>query len=174
MVAQPDLNTADGRHIARMLAAQDAAGSERISERVQRAVTGAARWSAVGADPLREVWLAVTALLTDPSRRTSSGNTSRWLGSGLYRCRHLDCIDAAPPATLTVNASVAGRYRTRRYRGGYQHLSRAQHHRLAVLRRTLSQSQFYATFFYPAHNDAVEVLKLSDQRSRVVFGKLDP
>ena len=33
----------------------------------------------------RDEWQAVTVLLTDPSRRTSPGNTPRWLGSGLYR-----------------------------------------------------------------------------------------
>jgi len=210
-----DLNTADGRHVARMLAAQDAAESERISERVQRArlaqamqgrnggggrrpfgfeadgvtvrpseadevvraadallagvslaqvtadlrerdvptVTGA-RWSTrtvrdillrprnaglivhrgevlEGAEapwaPIlsRDVWQAVTALLTDPSRRTSPGNVPRWLGSGLYRCGHPDCIDADPPSTLTVGGSVNGRHRTRRYRCPEQHLSRA-------------------------------------------------
>ena len=210
-----DLNTADGRQVARMLAAQDAAESERISERVQRArlaqaiqgrpsgggrrpygfeddrvtvrpseaaeiVNAAdallagislrqvaldlrerdvptvtrARWSTRSLrdillrprnaglivhrgevvegvqapwEPIlsRDVWQAVTALLTDPSRRTSPGNTPRWLGSGLYRCGHPDCIDADPPSTLTVNGSINGRHRTRRYRCPEQHLSRA-------------------------------------------------
>lgn len=42
-----DLNTADGRHVARMLAANDAAESERTSERVQRAfraIEAAGEW----------------------------------------------------------------------------------------------------------------------------------
>ena len=210
-----DLNTADGRHVARMLAAQDAAESERISERVQRArlaqamqgrpsgggrrrygfepdgvtvrpaeaaeivkaadallsgislrqvaldlrerdvqtVTGA-RWSTRSLrdillrprnaglivhrgevlegveapwEPIlsRDVWQAVATLLTDPSRRTSPGNTPRWLGSGLYRCGHPDCISGHPPSTLTVNGAVNGRHRTRRYRCRQQHLTRA-------------------------------------------------
>jgi DNA invertase Pin-like site-specific DNA recombinase len=210
-----DLGTADGRQVARMLAAQDAAESERISERVQRArlaqamdgrnggggrrpfgfeadrvtvrpdeaaeivkaadallagislaqvtadlrqrqvptVTGA-RWSTRSIRDIllrprtaalmvhrgeilegvtapwkpilsRDVWQAVTALLTDPSRRTSPGNTPRWLGSGLYRCGHPDCIDGDPQSTLTVGGSVNGRHRTRRYRCPEQHLSRA-------------------------------------------------
>ena len=73
----------------------------------------------------RDVWDAVRALLTDPNRRTSPGNTPRWLGSGLYRCGHPDCIDADPALTLTVGGSVNGRHRTRRYRCLQQNLSRA-------------------------------------------------
>jgi len=212
-----DLNTADGRHVARMLAAQDAAESERISERVQRArlaramqgrpggggrrpygfepdgvtvrpaetaeivkaadallagislrqvalglrerdvptVTGA-RWSTRSLrdillrprnaglivhrgevlegvqapwEPIlsRDVWAAVRALLTDPSRRTSPGNTPRWLGSGLYRCGHSICIDADPPVTLRVVAPASGRHLSRSYCcvAGRRHLSRS-------------------------------------------------
>jgi site-specific DNA recombinase len=39
-------------------------------------------------DPVlpEEQWRAVLALLNDPKRRTTPGNTPRWLGSGLYVC----------------------------------------------------------------------------------------
>jgi DNA invertase Pin-like site-specific DNA recombinase len=53
----------------------------------------------------RETWEAVTAVLTDPNRRTSPGNTPRWLGSLIYRCGHPDCIDLDPPSTLRVGTS---------------------------------------------------------------------
>jgi site-specific DNA recombinase len=52
----------------------------------------------------RDVWDAVRVILTDPVRRTTPGNTPRWLGSGLYRCGHPDCIDADPPRTLRVGS----------------------------------------------------------------------
>jgi site-specific DNA recombinase len=53
----------------------------------------------------RETWEAVTAVLTDPNRRTSPGNTPRWLGSLIYRCGHPDCVDLDPPSTLRVGTS---------------------------------------------------------------------
>jgi site-specific DNA recombinase len=53
----------------------------------------------------RETWEAVTAVLTDPNRRTTPGNTPRWLGSLIYRCGHPDCIDLDPPSTLRVSMS---------------------------------------------------------------------
>jgi site-specific DNA recombinase len=58
-------------------------------------------------DPIlsRETWEAVTAILTDPARRTTPGNTPRWLGSLIYRCGHPDCLDADPPSLLRVSTS---------------------------------------------------------------------
>jgi site-specific DNA recombinase len=58
-------------------------------------------------DPImsRETWEAVTAILTDPARRTSPGSTPRWLGSLIYRCGHPDCLDVDPPSTLRVSTS---------------------------------------------------------------------
>jgi DNA invertase Pin-like site-specific DNA recombinase len=53
----------------------------------------------------RETWEAVVAVLNDPNRRTSPGNTPRWLGSLIYRCGHPDCIDLDPPSTLRVGTS---------------------------------------------------------------------
>ena len=53
----------------------------------------------------RDTWEALTAVLTDPNRRTSPGNTPRWLGSLIYRCGHPDCIDLDPPSTLRVGTS---------------------------------------------------------------------
>jgi site-specific DNA recombinase len=44
---------------------------------------GRGSWEAVLPE---EQWRAVVALLNDPSRRTSPGNTPRWLGSGVYIC----------------------------------------------------------------------------------------
>jgi DNA invertase Pin-like site-specific DNA recombinase len=53
----------------------------------------------------RESWEAVTAVLTDPNRRTTPGNTPRWLGSLIYRCGHPACIKLDPPSTLRVGTS---------------------------------------------------------------------
>src|SRR5829696_6064809 len=53
----------------------------------------------------REQWEAVVAILTNPNRRTTPGNTPRWLGSLLYRCGHPDCIELDPPSTLRVGTN---------------------------------------------------------------------
>jgi site-specific DNA recombinase len=53
----------------------------------------------------RETWEALCMILTDSSRRTSPGNTPRWLGSLIYRCGHPACVDVDPPSTLRVSTS---------------------------------------------------------------------
>ena len=53
----------------------------------------------------RDTWEAVVAILSDPNRRTSPGNTPRWLRSLIYRCGHPDCIELDPPSTLRVGTS---------------------------------------------------------------------
>lgn len=44
---------------------------------------GKAEWEPIISE---ELWRAVEALVTDPTRRTSPGPAPRWLGSGLYLC----------------------------------------------------------------------------------------
>lgn len=59
----------------------------------------------------REVYEAVVAKLTDPSRRTSTGSAPKWLGTGLYRCGL--CTPpgtGGKPATLEMQ-SCRGTYR---------------------------------------------------------------
>nr|WP_176445463.1 recombinase family protein [Blastococcus mobilis] len=46
-------------------------------------VVGRAGWPAIVEEPL---WQAVRAMLSDVSRRTTTGNARRWLGGGLYLC----------------------------------------------------------------------------------------
>ncbi len=46
-------------------------------------ILGTATWPAILPE---ETWRAVVAKLRDPSRTTTTGNTGRWLGSGLYLC----------------------------------------------------------------------------------------
>ncbi len=46
-------------------------------------VVGPAGWPAIVDEPL---WQAVRVLLSDESRRTTTGNARRWLGGGLYLC----------------------------------------------------------------------------------------
>lgn len=46
-------------------------------------VVGPAAWPALVSE---DEWRGVVAILTDPGRRNTPGNTPRWLGSGLYRC----------------------------------------------------------------------------------------
>ena len=72
----------------------------------------------------RETWEAMVAVLTDPNRRTTPGNTPRWLGSLIYRCGHPDCIDLDPPSTPRV-ASERWRHVRPAYRCfNHAHLTR--------------------------------------------------
>lgn len=66
-------------------------------------------------DPDREIipeqtWQALVAILTDPARRTSAGNTPRWLGSRIYECG--TCKDGS---TLVVSGSTSNGHRYSRY-----------------------------------------------------------
>lgn len=52
-----------------------------------------------------ETWRAVTAVLTDESRRTNyNGSSLRWVGSGMYACGKEGCTSAARPASQTYKA----------------------------------------------------------------------
>ncbi|AGP31525.1 recombinase family protein [Corynebacterium terpenotabidum] len=46
-------------------------------------IVAEAQWPAILPE---SEWLAVRALLSDPSRRTQQGNERQWQGSGVYRC----------------------------------------------------------------------------------------
>lgn len=46
-------------------------------------VLGPASWPAIVSE---DEWRALVALVTDPSRRTTPTNETKWLGSGIYRC----------------------------------------------------------------------------------------
>lgn len=82
-------------------------------------VVGEASWDAI-IDP--ETWRAVAGLLANPARRTSPGNTPKWLGSLIYACGMCELVQVEQ--TVTVGGrSRAGRPR---YvcRGPVQHLGR--------------------------------------------------
>jgi len=49
----------------------------------QGQIVGAAEWPAIIPE---EQWRAVVEMLTNPARRTTTGNARKWLGSGLYVC----------------------------------------------------------------------------------------
>lgn len=77
---------------------------------------GKGQWPAILSEP---TWRAVVAFLSDPARRTSPGNTPRWLGSLIYRCGV--CGD--------VVSQGGGRHHQPAYtcRGPQNHLRRAAH-----------------------------------------------
>ena len=68
-------------------------------------------------------WRAVATLLTDPSRKTSPGNTPRHLGSLIYACG----VCAADGVEQVVASAINSRSRTTVYtcRGPVKHLARA-------------------------------------------------
>lgn len=64
----------------------------------------------------------VCRVLADPARRTTPGNTPRWLGSLLYRCGHPDCSDAPKPS---LRVGTSGKRPRPAYRcGNASHLVR--------------------------------------------------
>ncbi|MEU4810034.1 recombinase family protein [Nocardia fluminea] len=83
-------------------------------------VVGKAVWPAlVGED----VWHAANAVLNDPSRRTTPGNTPKWLGSGVYLCGV--CGKAQLRAAASGGAGRRPAYRcAAREIGGEQHVNR--------------------------------------------------
>lgn len=84
-------------------------------------VTGPASWPAILPE---EQWRAVAVLLTDPARRTTPGNTPRWLGSLIYQCGV--CAQQGTGETCMVTGALNGRgpsYVCRDRGGG--HLRRA-------------------------------------------------
>jgi hypothetical protein len=72
-----------------------------------------AEWSAIVPE---EKWRAVRRLLSAPERRTSPGNTPKWLGSLIYLCgaceeeQRRDGVKDVKPATLVVGKSGKGRH----------------------------------------------------------------
>jgi hypothetical protein len=62
-------------------------------------IVGSAQWAAIIEEP---TWRAVEALLADPSRRTSPGNSLRHLGAGLYLCGRCGEDLAVPMRTGTT------------------------------------------------------------------------
>jgi DNA invertase Pin-like site-specific DNA recombinase len=77
------------------------------------AVVGQAPWPPIMPE---DTWRAVCAMLTDPARRQSPGNTPRWLGSLLYRCGI--CGDIC---RVHAVRAVGGQYRCQ----GSPHLARS-------------------------------------------------
>jgi DNA invertase Pin-like site-specific DNA recombinase len=91
-------------------------------------VIGAGSWEPI---LLEDTWRAVAAMLADPARRTSPGNTPKWLGSLIYRCGV--CAEQGIEETVSV-ANVSNdrgaAYLCRNTREGV----RAGHIRRAALR----------------------------------------
>jgi site-specific DNA recombinase len=114
----------------------------------------------------RETWEAVAAVLTDPNRRTSPGNTPRWLGSLIYRCGHPDCVDLDPPSTLRVGTS--GKRPQPAYRCFTRaHLTRVAKpldaHVSAVLCARLSRSDVADLLPLRQHAESIDTSRLATQ-----------
>ncbi|WP_158657626.1 recombinase family protein [Blastococcus saxobsidens] len=65
-------------------------------------VVGSAQWPAIVDESL---WQAVRAMVSDKSRRTTTGNARRWLGGGLYLCG----VCRAPLRATTAGTGGKGR-----------------------------------------------------------------
>lgn len=73
---------------------------------------GPGNWEAILQEPQ---WRALVAILTDPSRRTTPGNTVKWFGSMIYRCGATE--DCAHP--MYVTQSGGRRHPSYRCRTGH-------------------------------------------------------
>jgi site-specific DNA recombinase len=89
-------------------------------------VVGPAEWPAIVDEPM---WQAARALLSDESRRTTTGNARRWLGGGLYLCG----VCRAPLRATTAGTGGKGR--------GYAPAYRCEHG-THVVRRCQPLDQF--------------------------------
>src|SRR5690606_8773418 len=82
-------------------------------------IVGKAQWPALVSE---DTWHAAQAVLNDPARRTSPGNTPKWLGSGLYLC------GVCGGAWLRVSAATGSKIKAYRCRSreltGVTHVSR--------------------------------------------------
>lgn len=82
-------------------------------------VVGKAEWAALVSE---DTWQAAVAVVSDPARRTSPGNTPKWLGSGLYLCGVCDRPE------LRVSAASSNRNKVYRCRSreltGVAHVNR--------------------------------------------------
>ncbi|MGV9635743.1 recombinase family protein [Nocardia rhamnosiphila] len=79
-------------------------------------VVGKAQWPALVAE---ETWHAANAIINDPARRTTPGNTPKWLGSGLYLCG----VCSLPK----LRAGVSGSGRRPSYRCAARELTGVSH-----------------------------------------------
>lgn len=107
-------------------------------------IIGDARWPAV-LD--RETWEAARSILLDPSRRTSqTGNSKKWLGSGIYRCGRC----GAPMVVTALGATPArGGNRRHYYRcTASAHLTisqpKADEHVIGVVKALISDPRIAA------------------------------
>ncbi|MBF6460281.1 recombinase family protein [Nocardia puris] len=95
-------------------------------------VVAKAQWPALVSE---ETWQAAVGVLTNPARKTSPGNTPRWLGSGLYLC------GVCGRAELRAGVAGSGRkpvYRCRsRETTGQGHVSRDAHQLDALVEETV-------------------------------------
>ena len=85
-------------------------------------VTGAAPWPAIVSEEQR---LRVVQILSDPARRTSPGNTVKWLGSMLYVC---GVCGGQRVVCGTAGGSRTGKRRPVAYRCGGREMVRTSHH----------------------------------------------
>ncbi|WP_446224001.1 recombinase family protein [Nocardia sp. IBHARD005] len=79
-------------------------------------VVGKAEWPALVSE---DIWHAANAVLNDPARRTTPGNTPRWLGSGVYLC--------GVCGIAQLRAGVSGRGRRPSYRCAARELTAVSH-----------------------------------------------
>lgn len=117
-------------------------------------IVGRSSWPAIVPE---ETWRAVVALLSDPARRTSPGNTARWLGSGLYRCG-----GCGRPMICSLSGGRRAVYRCRAPRGETR--PPGQH----VVRVALPMDEFVQELIIGrlSRPDAVDLL-VEDQREDV-------
>lgn len=86
-------------------------------------IVGPAQWPAI-VD--RDTWDALRSMLTNPSRRTTTGNAWAWLGSGIYRCG-VPVGDSVCGAVLRATATGQTAARPNHKRTGYYRCSAQAH-----------------------------------------------
>lgn len=86
-------------------------------------IKGKAGWPAIVPE---EQWRTLYAMLTNPSRRTTSGSAPKWLGSGIYRCG-VPVGDSVCGAVLRATATGETNARPNHKRTGHYRCSAEAH-----------------------------------------------
>ncbi|MGQ4600886.1 recombinase family protein [Nocardia sp. R6R-6] len=95
-------------------------------------IVGKAVWPALVSE---ETWKAAVAIVTNPARRTTPGNTPRWLGSGVYLC---DVCGKAQLRCSTASGKPRRVYRcAARDKQGVEHVHRDALHLDAFVEETV-------------------------------------
>jgi hypothetical protein len=121
---------------------------------------GKGQWDVIVAEPRHR---AVVAVLNDPTRRTTPGNTVKWFGSLIYRCGQPGCTET----TKCTKAGGAGRpsYRCPTGHGGARRADKTDEYVIDLIVDRLSKPDA-ADLLLPVDN-GLDVAALQEESEQI-------